>query len=228
MGNTLKLKIEDMDYVDPITENQTKAYEIFLKENKNLIMIGSAGTGKTFIGLYLALEKVLEQKNNYSKIVIVRSMVPTREIGFLPGNEEEKKDAYTSPYRYICSELFEDTHAWNKLYSTGIIQFISTSFIRGITLKDSIVLVDECQNLNFHEIDSIITRLGNNCRMIFAGDYYQTDFQKENEKNGILKFLTIAEQLKDFRVIEFTWEDIVRSDFVRDYIMTKEMLGIKD
>ena len=120
MGNTLKLKIEDMDYVDPITENQTKAYEIFLKENKNLIMIGSAGTGKTFIGLYLALEKVLEQKNNYSKIVIVRSMVPTREIGFLPGNEEEKKDAYTSPYRYICSELFEDTHAWNKLYSITV------------------------------------------------------------------------------------------------------------
>ena len=163
----------------------------------------------------------------YDKVVIIRSIVPTRDIGFLPGDEEEKKDAYTGPYRSICAELFNDADAWMKLKNAGTINFMSTSFIRGLTISNAIVVLDEMQNLTFHELDSIITRVGENCRFIMCGDYYQSDFQKEGDKAGILKFLSIIEQLRAFETVEFGWEDIVRSDFVRDYIMTKEMLQIK-
>jgi len=176
------------------------------------------------MALSLALEEVLDRTTPYEKVVIVRSIVPTRDIGFLPGNEEEKKDAYTGPYKSAVAELFNDPEAWLKLTNTNIIEFISTSFIRGTTLRNAIVIVDEMQNLNFHELDSIITRIGHNCRFIMCGDYYQSDFDKEKDKNGILKFLEIIESLNRFSIIEFGWEDIVRSDFVRDYIMTKEML----
>lgn len=227
MGNALKLRIHDLDVIDPITDTQKKVFKAW-ENHKNLVLTGSAGTGKTFLSLYLALETVLETDNFYKQVVIIRSIVPTREIGFLPGNEEEKKDAYTGPYRAITTELFNENEAWDKLRSAGSVNFMSTSFIRGVTLNNAIVVVDECQNLNFHEIDSVITRLGNNCRVIFSGDYYQSDFDKEREKGGILKFLTIAEQMSSFEVINFQWHDIVRSGMVRDYIMTKEMLGITE
>jgi predicted ribonuclease YlaK len=160
-------------------------------------------------------------------LVIIRSIVPTRDIGFLPGTEEEKKDAYTAPYRGIVSELVADNEAWNKLQQQGAVEFLTTSFIRGTTISNAIILVDEMQNLTFHELDSVITRVGENCRFIMSGDYYQTDFDKERDKNGILQFLEIIDKLKYFETIEFSWQDIVRSGLVRDYIMTKEHMGIK-
>lgn len=221
-----KLRLEDLAEIDPLTENQKEAFASYEKGN-SLVLAGSAGTGKTFMAMALALEEVLDRSTPYDKLVIIRSIVPTREIGFLPGNEEEKKDAYTGPYRAICSELFDDPDAWEKLRSSGYVEFLSTSFIRGVTLSNAIIIVDEMQNLSYHELDSVITRVGQCCRFIMSGDYYQSDFNKESDKNGILRFLEIVEQLKHFKVIEFGWEDIVRSDFVRDYIMTKEMMERK-
>ena len=214
-----------MEEVQPVTDNQRKAVEAY-DSGDSLVLAGSAGTGKTFIALSLALEDVLDKEVPYDKCVIVRSIVPTRDIGYLPGDEEEKKDAYTGPYRSICAELFQSADAWTKLKQAGTVQFMSTSFIRGMTISNAIVVLDEMQNLTFHELDSIITRVGNNCKFIMCGDYYQSDFTKETDKTGILKFLSIIEQLKNFTVVEFGWEDIVRSDFVRDYIMTKEMLKL--
>ena len=214
-----------MEEVEPVTDNQRKAVEAY-DSGDSLVLAGSAGTGKTFIALSLALEDVLDKEVPYDKCVIVRSIVPTRDIGYLPGDEEEKKDAYTGPYRSICAELFQSADAWTKLKQAGTVQFMSTSFIRGMTISNAIVVLDEMQNLTFHELDSIITRVGNNCKFIMCGDYYQSDFTKETDKTGILKFLSIIEQLKNFTVVEFGWEDIVRSDFVRDYIMTKEMLKL--
>lgn len=222
-----KIRLEDLNTIEPITKNQTRVFDFYNKDY-SLVMAGSAGTGKTFMAMYLALQDVLDKQTPYKKVVIVRSIVPTRDIGFLPGNEEEKKDAYTGPYKSICSELFGDPEAWDKLKNTSVIDFISTSFIRGMTLNDCVIIVDEMQNLNFHELDSVITRVGNNCKFVMCGDYYQSDFEKEKDRNGILKFLEIVEQLTKFRIIEFTWQDIVRSDFVRDYIMTKEMMKIKE
>jgi phosphate starvation-inducible PhoH-like protein len=218
-----KIRLDDMVEIQPLTEHQKEAFKAYEKD-QSLVLAGSAGTGKTFIALSLALEDVLDKDTWYDKVVIVRSIVPTRDIGFLPGNEEEKKDAYTGPYRAACAELFEDPEAWDKLRNAGQVEFLSTSFIRGMTISNAIVIVDEMQNLNFHELDSVVTRIGRNCKFIMCGDYYQSDFDKDKDKNGILKFLEIIEQLVNFKVIEFGWEDIVRSDFVRDYIMTKEML----
>jgi len=224
-SRSLKLKLDDMIQINPLTDNQKEVFQAY-ERGDSIVMSGSAGTGKTFMALSLALEDVLDKETPYDKVIVVRSIVPTRDIGFLPGTEEEKKDVYTAPYRAICAELFEEADAWTKLQSAGTIAFESTSFIRGITFNDAIVVIDEMQNLNFHELDSVITRVGRNCKFVMCGDYYQTDFDKEKDKNGIVTFLSIIEQLQKFSVIEFGWQDIVRSAFVRDYIMTKEMMKI--
>ena len=218
------LRIDHLNTFDPLTENQKTSFDAW-KDGNHLMMYGTAGTGKTFLGIYFALEEVMNKSTPLDKVVIVRSVVPTREIGYLPGTLEEKLSAYTAPYLPIMSTLFDDGSAFEKLIRQDVLEIMSTSHIRGLTLDDTIVVVDECQNLTFHELDSIITRLGRNSRIIFAGDYRQSDFTKENDKKGIMDFINIIEQLKNFSCVEYNWKDIVRSDFVRDYIMTKEMLG---
>jgi predicted ribonuclease YlaK len=220
-----KLRPDNLRVIEPATANQGMAFSEW-KKGQHLVLSGSAGTGKTFMGMYLALQEVLDKDTPYDKVVVIRSIVPTRDIGFLPGDEEEKKEAYTGPYKSICTELFDDGEAWMKLSNFNTVQFISTSFIRGITLSNAIIVVDEMQNLNGHELDSVITRLGNNCRLIMCGDYYQSDFHRQGDKEGIMKFLSIVDLMNLFTVVEFDWKDIVRSDIVRDYIMTKEMMKI--
>jgi predicted ribonuclease YlaK len=220
------VKYEDLYSISPETNNQEKAFELW-DNGDNLVLAGSAGTGKTFVALYLALESVLERDTPYHKVIIVRSVVPIRDMGFLPGTLEEKKEVFETPYKAICTQLFNDDKAYNKMINNHQIEFTTTSYIRGLTIDNAIVIVDEMQNLNFHELDSVITRVGENCRIIFSGDYYQSDFTRDDEKDGLQRFLRIVEQLKNFGVITFNWHDIVRSDFLRDYIMTKEMLGLK-
>ena len=218
-----RLKIDHLLNYDAITHNQKIAYDSW-DDGDHLVLAGSAGTGKTFIGMYLALSDVLDKSYEQNKLVIVRSVVPTREMGYLPGSIEEKVDAYTAPYRAIATELFNEKQAYDALETQGAISFMSTSFIRGQTIDDAVILVDEMQNLTYHELDSIITRVGRNTRIIFSGDYYQSDLNKETDKNGVLDFLNIMEVMNNFTTVEFGWADIVRSDFVRDYIMTKEMV----
>ena len=220
-------KLEDLIEIKPITKNQVKAFDSW-NEGENLVLAGSAGTGKTFIAMYLALQSSLEQSTPYHKVIVVRSIVATRDMGYLPGTKEEKVEPFEAPYKSICLELFDyDNAAYNKLINSHQMEFITTSFVRGTQLNNAIVIVDEMQNLNFHELDSVITRIGQNCRVIFSGDYHQSDFKDALERDGIQRFLRIVERLKNFSVITFGWDDIVRSGFLRDYIMTKEMLGIK-
>ena len=226
-GKTQPLKKVRIDYLltfSPITDNQRKTYEAY-RENQHLLLHGIAGTGKTFLSLYLALEQMLDLSSEYNDIFIVRSVVSTRDIGFLPGDEQEKVSLYEAPYRSICGELFGIKDAYDALKQQGNVKFMSTSFIRGITLNNSIVIVDECQNLNFHELDSIITRIGKNSKIIFSGDYTQSDLTKENDKKGISNFMTILKSLKEFKTIEFGIDDIVRSDFLKSYIIAKYKLG---
>ena len=218
-----RLKIDHLLTYEAITKNQEIAYSSW-DEGDHLVLCGSAGTGKTFVGMYLALQDVMDKSYDQDKLVIVRSVVPTREMGYLPGSIEEKVDAYTAPYRSIANELFNEKLAYEMLEAQGLIEFVSTSFIRGTTLDDCVILVDEMQNLTYHELDSIITRVGRNSRIIFSGDYYQSDLGKESDKKGILDFMNIMEVMNNFTTVEFGWADIVRSDFVRDYIMTKEMV----
>lgn len=214
---------ETLRVIEPLTKSQERAFTAYKKGN-HLCLSGCAGTGKTFLALYLALQEIFSEDSKAQKVIIVRSIVPTRDIGFLPGDRAEKEATYLYPYIAICNELFNDPMAWNKLVASKRVEFLTTSFVRGITLRDSVVIIDEMQNLTFHELDSIITRLGENCRMIMCGDYYQTDLERKNDRSGILEFMEIIEQMKYFYMIEFGWQDIVRSGLVRDYIMTKEIV----
>jgi predicted ribonuclease YlaK len=213
--------------VNPITVTQKEVFEAW-DDGDHLVLAGSAGTGKTFIAMYLGLNDVLNPESVHDQLIVMRSVVPTRDQGFLPGNQKEKEETYQLPYKSICAELFDDPSAYNKLVGMQKIKFESTSYIRGVTFNNSIIVVDEMQNMNFHELDSVITRVGKNCRIIFCGDYKQSDFKYKDEREGIFKFLSIVEVMKNFSIITFGWEDIVRSGLVRDYIMTKEMLNIED
>jgi phosphate starvation-inducible PhoH-like protein len=223
---SLTINLEALEDITPSTLNQQAAYDAWA-DGDNLVLAGSAGTGKTFFGLYLAYSQVLRDDTPYNRVVVVRSVVPTRQMGFLPGNSKEKADDYTAPYIKICAELFNDSQSYQKLISSSQLEFITTSFIRGITINNAIIVVDEMQNLNFHELDSVLTRVGKNCRIIFAGDYNQSDFREGDERNGLLQFLNIIEHMNVFTTINFHWKDIVRSGLVRDYIMIKEMLASK-
>jgi len=220
------VKQEELYEYHPLTENQKKTFDAW-DDGDNLALVGSAGTGKTFLALYLALECITDRDNQYEKITLFRSVVPTRDMGYLPGTVGEKMEVFETPYKNIICELLGGDQPYKRLLHTHQFEFMTTSFIRGLTVDNSIIIVDEMQNLNFHELDSVMTRVGNNCRIIFCGDYHQSDFKEGHEREGIMKFMRIVEQMKNFNVIQFGWEDIVRSDFVRDYIMTKEMLGIR-
>ena len=217
--------------IQPITDNQKKAFESY-KEGKNLFLYGAAGTGKTFITLYNAFKEVLDPVTPYKKVVLVRSLVSTREIGFLPGDHEDKSFLYQIPYKNMVKYMFElptDNDfemLWGNLKTQESVTFWSTSFIRGTTLDDSIVIVDESQNLNFHELDSIMTRCGENCKIMFCGDAAQTDLVKTNEKNGILDFQKIISLMPEFDLIEFGIDDIVRSGLVKSYLISKIELGM--
>lgn len=215
-----------MKKIEPLTENQKLSFEYFDK-GKNLMLHGIAGTGKSFISLYLALREIMDNKNSqYKKVIIVRSVVPTRDMGFLPGSNKEKAKVYEAPYYAICTELFGRGDAYDILKQRNMVDFISTSFIRGITLNNSIIVVDEIANMTLHELDSIITRVGKNCKIIFSGDFRQSDFTKEHEKNGLTEFMKIINHMKSFAFIDFKEADIVRSGLVREYIIQKDKLGI--
>tara|TARA_B100001175_G_scaffold242541_1_gene208936 strand:- start:611 stop:1363 length:753 start_codon:yes stop_codon:yes gene_type:complete len=217
--------------VQPITANQKIAFKSY-EEGKNLFLYGAAGTGKTFITLYQALQQVLNPMTPYHKVVLVRSLVSTREIGFLPGDHEDKAALYQIPYKNMVKYMFELSSdnefemLWGNLKAQESVTFWSTSFIRGTTLDNSIVIVDESQNLNFHELDSIITRVGEDTRIMFCGDVAQTDLIKTNEKNGILDFQKIISRMPEFDLIEFGIDDIVRSGLVKSYITSKIELGM--
>ena len=217
--------------VKPITDTQKVVFETWKKE-KNQFLFGAAGTGKTFVSLYLALNDIFNLKTKYDKVVLVRSLIPTRDIGFLPGDEEDKSALYQVPYQNMVQFMFEmpNEQAFNTLYDRLKGQcslfFLSTSFLRGLTFDNSIIIVDECQNLNFHELDTIITRVGQDSRIIFCGDFDQSDLVKHNEKNGLHDFLRILEEMEEFNCSEFTIGDIVRSGFVRSYLINKAKMGI--
>ena len=218
--------------VKPLTENQEKLFEDY-KKGKNIFAYGAAGTGKTFIVLYNALKEVLNERTPYEKIYIVRSLVSTREIGFLPGDHEDKSALYQIPYKNMVKYMFEMPSdadfemLYGNLKAQATISFWSTSFIRGTTFDNAILIIDECQNLNFHELDSIITRVGENTKIMLCGDASQSDLTKTYERNGILDFNKIIRNMEDeFGITEFGVNDIVRSGLVKKYIATKLALNI--
>jgi predicted ribonuclease YlaK len=220
-----------MRVIEPLTKNQEILFDSY-KENQNLVAYGCAGTGKTFITLYNALRDVLDERTPYEKIYIVRSLVATREIGFLPGDHEDKSSLYQIPYKNMVKYMFElPSEAdfemlYGNLKTQGTISFWSTSFIRGTTLDKAVIIVDEFANLNGHELDSIITRVGEDSKIMFCGDATQSDLIKTNERNGIIDFMKILRVMPSFDIIEFGIEDVVRSGIVREYLTAKYELGV--
>ena len=216
--------------IEAITDNQKRLFESY-KEGKHIVAYGTAGTGKTFITLYNALKQVLDDTTPYERIYLVRSLVSTREIGFLPGDHEDKADIYQIPYKNMVKYMFQMPSdvdfemLYGNLKAQESIKFWSTSFIRGTTLDNAIVIVDEFQNLNFHELDSIITRIGENSKIMFCGDASQSDLIKTNDRNGIVDFMNVLRKMPSFDIIEFGIDDIVRSGLVKEYIIAKLEMG---
>ena len=226
MAKAKDIRIDQMVTVNPVTDNQKRAFQEY-KNNKNLFLYGAAGTGKTFITLYLALQEVLRNETKYDCVYLVRSAVPTREIGFLPGDEEDKTALFQVPYQNMVKFMFEQPNEqafsilYDRLKNQGSLMFLTTSFLRGITLDNAIIIVDECQNLSFHELDTIITRVGMDSKIMFCGDVFQSDLVKNSEREGLHHFMKILRGMDSFANIEFTLGDIVRSGMVKEYLISK-------
>ena len=231
MANKKDITFSQLTTIKPVTDSQKNVFESW-KKDKNQFLFGCAGTGKTFISLYLALKQVLNPETPFDRVIVVRSLIPTREIGFLPGDEEDKAALYQVPYSNMMQFMFEQPNEqafsmlYDRLKAQGSFYFLSTSFLRGLTFDNSIIIVDECQNLNFHELDTIITRVGQDSKIVFCGDFGQTDLTRTNEKNGLMNFLQILQEMDEFNCCEFDIGDIVRSGFVRNYLIQKTKLGI--
>jgi predicted ribonuclease YlaK len=213
--NSLELK-----NIQPKTRNQELIFKEFIN-GKNLLIHGYPGTGKSFLSLYLALSDI-EEYRDYNSVTIIRSVVPSRDMGFLPGSIKDKSKIYEAPYQSICAELYGRGDAYEILKQKNIINFETSSFLRGMTLDNTIIIVDECQNMTYAELCTIITRAGSNSKIIFCGDYRQTDFKWDDEKSGIFQFMRILNKMtKYFTCLELTEEDIVRSGLVKDFIIKK-------
>jgi len=211
--------------INPLTENQRITFDAY-DDDKHLLLIGTAGTGKSFLSIYLGMQDIMEQRS-HEKMVIIRSVVPTRDMGFLPGSNKEKSKVYEAPYYAIFAELFGRGDAYDYLKNKNVIEFMTTSFVRGITLNDCVIIVDEFQNMTASELHSVFTRIGRNCRVVFAGDIKQNDFSGKREESGFKDFFRVLDEMRDFSIIEFDRNDIVRSDLVKSYIIAREKLEDK-
>jgi phosphate starvation-inducible protein PhoH len=216
-----KVSYNDLKHISPLNQNQRTFFELYDKQANAVLLHGVAGTGKTYIAMYKALEEVLDATSNFERVIVVRSAVPSRDIGHLPGDEKEKTEVYTLPYNEICEDLFNHIQPFQRLQEQKVVHFMITSFVRGITLDNSIVIVDECQNMTDMELNSIMTRIGKNSKVIFCGDFRQTDLYKKNDMSGLQKFIAIADMMPSFKTVEFTVDDIVRSKLVKEYIIAR-------
>lgn len=216
----VKIKPSDLRSFEPLTENQRKFFDVYARGDYFIMLTGSAGTGKSFIACYKAIQEVFDKTSSFKQVVIVRSAVQSREIGFTPGSLEEKMSLYEQPYIQIYKTLFNRHDAYEALKESRKIEFISTSFIRGMSFDDSIIIVDECQNMNWEEMSTIMTRVGYRSKIIFCGDYKQSDLYRNNkDKSGLMKFHEIAKTMESFTNIEFSTDDIVRSSLVKDFLI---------
>jgi len=224
--NRVKVRLDDLKTFTPLTDNQKAFFNSYKVGEYFMMLSGSAGTGKSFIALYKALEEVMERGNSFERLLIVRSAVQTRDVGFLKGTLEEKTSLYEEPYVQICAQLFGNKEAYHKLKDQGTIQFTTTTAMRGMSFDNSVVVVDECQNMTFQELDTVVTRIGHQSKIIFVGDTTQNDLlKKNNDTTGMPDFIKIASSMKEFVRIHFTSDDIVRSSLVKSYIIAKEKLG---
>lgn len=227
VSNALKIKLDHLKTFEPLTENQSRLFDSYKRGDYFIGVFGSAGTGKTFCSMYKSIEEVLDKSNSFKRVVVVRSCVATRDVGFLPGNIDEKQEIYELPYKEIAATLFDRPDAWDRLKEQGYARFISTTAIRGISIDDSIVIVDESQNMTWQELNTIMTRIGYRSKIIFVGDWKQNDLVKsKNDTSGLIEFLNVVRKMDEFTEFTFTRDDIVRSSLVKNYIIACEETGL--
>lgn len=225
--HALKIKLDHMNTFEPLSENQKLFFDMYRGGGYFTFLLGSPGVGKTFLALYRAIEEVLQKDNPFQEVVIVRSTVQTRDVGFLPGSLEEKQEIFELPYKEICTTLFSRPDAYQRLKEQGYVRFISTTAIRGISVDNAIIIVDEIQNMNWGELSTVLTRVGHRSKIIFCGDKFQNDLTKsKNDVSGLSQFLEVAKLMPAFQEIVFTPDDIIRSSLVRDFILACEKKGI--
>jgi len=225
-SNSLKMKLDHLKTFDPLTDNQKKLFDAYKQGHYFIGVLGSAGTGKTFCSMYKGIEEVMDKTNSFKRVVVVRSCVQTRDVGFLPGSLDEKQEIYELPYKEIAATLFDRPDAWDRLKEQGYARFISTTAIRGISIDDAVVIVDEAQSMTWHELSTIMTRVGYRSKIIFVGDWRQNDLIKSrNDTSGLLEFLNVARKMSEFTEIEFNRDDIVRSSLVKSWVIACEESG---
>jgi phosphate starvation-inducible protein PhoH len=225
--STIKQQNFELQSIFPITDNQVRTFNAY-DQGHNLFLHGCAGTGKTFISLYLALREIFEGRTRRHKVVIVRTAQSSKDIGFLPGSEKQKLEVYESAYRAICSELFHRDDAYDILKQKGIIEFHSTSFLRGTTIDNAVIIIDECQNQRYVELRTVLTRTGDKSRVILCGDTKQDDLTSERykESSGLSDMMKVFSYMGQMSCVQFEIDDIVRSGFVRDFIIAENQLGL--
>jgi predicted ribonuclease YlaK len=227
ISNALKIKLDHLKGFEPLTNNQSKFFEMYRGGGYFISLLGSPGTGKSFCAAYKALEEVLDKTNPFKQLVIIRSAVQTRDVGFLPGNLEEKSELYEMPYMEICTTLFGRSDAYSRLKEQGYIRFITTTAIRGISLDDAVILVDECQSMTWHELSTVLTRVGHRSKIMFCGDKGQNDLIKsKNDQSGLGQFLDVVRTMNAYQEVIFTPDDIVRSSLTKDFIIACDKLGL--
>ena len=227
LSNSLKIKLDHLKTFEALTENQQVFFDAYKRGDYFIGMFGSPGVGKTFLALYRAIEEVLDRNNPFKQLVVVRSAVQVRDQGFVPGTLDEKMEIYEMPYREISETLFGRSDAWDRLKEQSHCRFISTTAIRGISIDDAIIIVDECQSMTFHELSSVISRVGHRSKIIFVGDLKQNDLIKSrNDVSGLSDFLNVARHMDEFTEVTFTPKDIVRSSLVRSWIVACDKLGV--
>lgn len=226
VSNALKIKLDHLKTFEALTPNQERFFEMYRGGGYFIGLFGSPGVGKTFLAMYRALEEVLSKDNPFKQVVVVRSLVQLREIGHLPGNLDEKQEIYELPYKEVCQTLFGRSDAWDRLKEQGYARFISTTAIRGISIDDSIIIVDECQNMNWAEVNTVMSRVGHRSKIIWCGDYKQSDLIKSNkDSTAFHDFRKVANDMRAFQEVYFTPDDIVRSSLVKDWIISCEKNG---
>lgn len=219
-NHSLKIRIDDLKTFEPLTDNQKKFFDYYKRGDYFIGCFGSPGVGKSFLSLLKGFEEVLDKSNPFNQVVVVRSAVQVRDQGYVPGDLDEKMAIYEQPYKEICATLFGRNDAWDRLKEQGHARFISTSAIRGISIDGAIIVVDEAQSMTWHELNSVISRVGHRSKIIFVGDLKQNDLLKnKNDVSGLAKFISVARTMPEFSEIEFTPDDIVRSSLVKSWII---------
>lgn len=208
--------------ISPKTVNQRRVFEEY-NQNKNLIIHGYPGTGKTFLAVYLAMNEIINGNTDYKNVIIVRSVVPSRDMGHLPGTEEKKSEVYELPYHEIFGELFGNRGAYEHFKKSGVVRFCTTSFLRGLTFSNSIIIIEESQNMTEQEINTVMTRISETSKVVICGDFRQNDLlYKRNETSYMKELIEITSRMSQFRSIEMKIEDIVRGPLVKEWIVIKE------